>query len=41
MMALGGIILLLAAAMGALVGIAWVALLTARHLPLVGRRGRR
>jgi hypothetical protein len=39
--ALGGMILLVAGATGALLGIAWIALVIARHLPLVGRRGRR
>jgi hypothetical protein len=39
--AVSGIVLLLAAAMGGLVGIAWIALVGARRLPLVGRRGRR
>lgn len=41
LIAIGGILLLLAGAMGALFGIAWIALVSARHLPLVGRRGRR
>ena len=40
LIALGGMFLLLAVAAGALFGIAWAALLLARHLPLIGRRGR-
>ncbi|HTI38926.1 MAG TPA: hypothetical protein VL484_15280 [Vicinamibacterales bacterium] len=38
--ALGGIALMLMGALATLVGIAWIALLFARHLPLVGRRGK-
>lgn len=40
LIALSGMFLLLAAAMAALVGIAYFALLLARHLPLIGRRGK-
>ncbi len=38
---IAGVILLLAGALLALLGIAWIALVSVRHLPLVGRRGRR
>jgi hypothetical protein len=38
--AIAGIIMLLAGAMLALAAIVWVSLVSVRHLPLVGRRGK-
>jgi hypothetical protein len=38
--AIAGIVMLLAGAMLALAAIAWVSLVSVRHLPLVGRRGK-